>query len=489
MSPDAKPAPRLGLALAVISTAQLMVVLDATIVNVALPSIQRGLHFALANLVWVTSAYSLAFGGLLLFGGRTGDLFGRRRMFMVGVALFSLASLFGGLAQSDVWLIVARVAQGIGGAIASPTALSLIATNFPEGRVRTRAMGVYSAMAGAGGAVGLLLGGVLTDLASWRWVLFVNVPIGVAVLLLAPRVLAESQIRRGELDVPGAVLVTGGMALVVYGLTNAATHSWSSSATLICLVAGAVLLTGFVMWERGRSHPLMPLRIFNRNRSAAYAMMLGLGVAVFSTFFFLTQYLQEVLGFSPLKTGLGFLPMTLLIGVSAQAMARVLQRVSVRVPLVIGPALVAGGLFWLSRITLGNGYWDVVGPLALIALGMGTSFVPLTLTAVSGVQAADTGLASALLNTGQQVGGAIGLALLSTVSVTAIRTRLSELARTHSGRLTGSMIHGALVHGWDLGYLVASLIAFGVLVVSVVTLRARDMQPAASHVELADVPA
>ncbi|MGH3238506.1 MAG: MFS transporter, partial [Streptosporangiaceae bacterium] len=261
------PRPRLGLALTVISTAQLMVVLDATIVNIALPSIRRDLHFSLPGLEWVITAYALTFGGLLLFGGRTGDLFGRRRMFMTGIAIFALASLLGGFATSQAWLITARAAQGVGGAIASPTALALIATTFPEGRARNRAMGVYAAMSGAGGAVGLLAGGILTDLASWRWVLFVNVPIGALVLLLAPRVLAESGTREGKLDLPGALSVTAGMTLLVYGLTNAASHNWGATGTVVPLAAAAALLAAFIAIEARSSQPLMPLRIFaNRNR-------------------------------------------------------------------------------------------------------------------------------------------------------------------------------------------------------------------------------
>ncbi|MGH9045657.1 MAG: MFS transporter [Acidimicrobiales bacterium] len=462
----------LGVALAVISTAQLMVVLDATVVNVALPSIQRGLHFSLSNLVWVTTAYALTFGGLLLFGGRTGDLFGRRRMFMIGIGIFSVASLAGGFAQSDIWLIVTRALQGVGGAIASPTALSLIATNFPEGEPRNRAMGVYAAMSGAGAAVGLLLGGVLTDLVSWRWVLFVNVPIGAMVLLVTPMVLVESESRRGRLDVPGAISVTSGMALLVYGLTNAASHAWSSPATIVCLVLAGLLLGGFVIWESRAEHALMPLHIFNqRNRSGTYGIMLCIGAALFAMFFFLTQYIQEILGYSPLKAGLAFLPTAAVIAVMAQVTSRLVGRMGVRIPMLVGPATVLVGLLWFSRLGVHSSYLDVLGPLLVLGGGMGFSFVPLTLTAVAGVAPHESGLASALLNTGQQVGGAIGLALLSTISVDAMHSRMGALAASHRGHLGVALAHAATVYGWDRGFLVGAAIAAVAVIVSAAVIR------------------
>ncbi|HEY3810065.1 MAG TPA: MFS transporter [Acidimicrobiales bacterium] len=482
------PARHLGLALAIISTAQLMVVLDATIVNVALPSIQRGLHFSLQNLVWVTTAYSLTFGGLLLFGGRTGDLFGRRRMFFIGIGVFAVASLLGGFAQTDVWLIITRAAQGAGGAIASPTALALIATNFPEGPARNRAMGVYAAMSGAGAAVGLLAGGVLTDLASWRWVLFVNVPIAAVVLLVGPGVLRESETRGGRLDVPGAITVTAGMGLLVYGLTNAASHSWTSTTTLACLISAAVLLVVFVLFEARSRHALMPLQIFaNRNRSGAYLMMLFIGAAIFGMFYFLTQYLQNILGYSPLKAGLAFLPVALTIGVCSQVAARLVGRIGVRGPLLVGPVAAIAGLVWLSQLTSTSGYLSVLGPILCIGLGMGFSFVPLTLTAVSGVQRSDSGLASALLNTGQQIGGAIGLALLSTVSVEAIRSRTGQLAASHGGHLTVALQHQAVVHGYDRGFMVATGIACLALLVSVIVIRVDRLSPEGDPAEVATV--
>ncbi|HLX89020.1 MAG TPA: MFS transporter, partial [Acidimicrobiales bacterium] len=349
------PAPRLGLALLVIATAQLMVVLDASIVNIALPSVQRALHFSSANLEWVINGYTLAFGGLLLLGGRTGDLFGRRRMFVVGLSVFSLASLLGGLATSQAWLIAARALQGVGGAITAPTALSLVASTFPEGRERNRAMGVYAAMSGAGGAIGVLAGGVLTDALSWRWVLFVNVPIGLFTILVAPRVLAETEVRPGGLDLPGALSATAGMTLLVYGLIHASSHSWGSASTVGTLAAGGVLLVAFVILEVRAPHALMPLHIFrNRNRSGAYAIMLAIGTAMFSMFFFLTLFLQNVLGFSPLRAGVSYLPFAVCIMVVAGISAQLVGRIGPKPLLMTGPLLACGGLLWFSRLGLGS---------------------------------------------------------------------------------------------------------------------------------------
>ena len=458
----------LGLALVVIAAAQLMIVLDATIVNVALPTIHRDLHFSAASLEWLVTAYALTFGGLLLFGGRTGDLYGKRRMFMTGIAIFAGASLLGGFATDQAWLIITRGLQGIGAAIASPTALSLVATNFPEGRERNRAMGIYAAMSGAGGAVGLLLGGILTTYVSWRWIFFVNVPIGAVGLIMAPRALKETQTTPGRLDAPGAITVTAGMISLVYGLTNSSSHGWGSAGTIVPLVAAAILLAGFVVIETTAPAPLMPLSIFaNRNRSGAYGIMLCLGTAVFSVFFFLTQYLQNVHGYSPIRTGLAFLPMALGIMVAAVVTSRALLRIGIRVPLLLGPALVFAGLAWLTRLTPTSPYSEVLGPLLLLALGMGQSFVPLTTTAVSGVKPHETGLASALLNTSQQIGGALGLAVLGTVAISATR---SSLAAT-PGHLNPAAVATATTHGYTQAFTVAAGIALVAFVVSLAVIR------------------
>jgi EmrB/QacA subfamily drug resistance transporter len=472
----------LGLALLVISAAQLMIVLDATVVNVAIPTIHHALHFSLTNLEWLITAYSLTFGGLLLFGGRTGDLYGKRKMFMVGVGLFALASLAGGLAQNDVWLIITRGLQGIGGAIAAPTALSLIATNFPEGTERNRAMGVYAAMSGGGGALGLLLGGILTSYVSWRWIFFINVPIAALILFLAPRALNESETTSGHLDVPGAVTVTGGMLALVYGLSNASSHSWTSHSTIGFLAGAVVLLVAFGFIERRSREPLMPLSIFkNRNRAGTYGMMLCIGIALFSMFYFLTQFLQNVQGWSAVKTGVGFLPMTLGIIVAAILTSRFIGRIGIRIPLIAGPAAAVVGMLWISRITPTSHYLSVVGPLVLIALGMGFSFVPLTLTAVSRVTPDEAGLASALLNTMQQVGGALGLAVLATIAIDATKSKLTSL---HSTTSMAQKI--ATTHGYTTAFLVSAGIVAIALLISIVVIRVpADLDPA----ELAASPA
>jgi EmrB/QacA subfamily drug resistance transporter len=472
----------LGLALAVIAVAQLMVILDATIVNIALPSIQKALHFSPTGLEWVINAYSLTFGGLLLLGGRAGDLFGRRRMFTVGIVLFTLGSLAGGFANSDVWLIVARAAQGVGAAIVAPTALSLIADTFSEGPARNRALGVYAAVAGAGGAAGLLLGGILTDFASWRWVLFVNVPIGVVLAIAAPRVLAASQRRPGRLDLPGALTVTAGMVLLVYGLTSAATNGWTDTMTLMSLGIAAVLLVIFVAIESRSKHALMPFSIFaRRNRNGAYALSLVIGVAVFGVFFFLTQFVQNNLGFSPLQAGFAFLPMTAGIIVTSQIVARLVGRFGPRPFITAGPLLVAGGLLWLSRINDTTSYFPgLVGPMLLVAIGMGNIFVPLTLMAVSGARPQESGLASALLNVGQQIGGSIGIALLGTVAATVTKNQLAGRIPTHSA------VNSALASGYGAGFELAAALALAGFALAIAVIRGRRPQPAA---RLAEAPA
>ncbi len=465
-----------GLALVLICAVQMMVILDGTIVNIALPSIQHQLHFSAPGLEWVITAYTLTFGGLLLLGGRSGDLFGRRRMFTIGVIIFTAASLLGGFATDQLWLIAARVLQGVGGAIASPTALALIQNSYPEGPKRSRAMGVYAAMSGAGGSLGLLLGGILTDVASWRWVLFVNVPIGVTVAILAPRVLGTTPTRHGRLDLPGAMSVTLGMASLVFGLSRAATAGWSDHDTVAALVVAVILLVTFVVIESKSPHAVMPLHIFkDRNRAGSYVIMLCLAAAMFATFFFITQFVQNILGYSPLKAGFAFLPMTIGIGGSANIISRLVGRIGPRRPMTVGPFMVAGGLMWLSFVGVHAAYISIVGPLLLLAVGMGSTFVPLTLTVMSRVPRGEAGLASALLNTGQQIGGSLGLAVLVTVATSVTSGRLASIGHTAS-RAQHAL---ATTGGYDAAFRIGSLIAFVGFVLALTVIRTSSHLPAA----------
>ncbi|HWC33647.1 MAG TPA: MFS transporter [Mycobacteriales bacterium] len=459
-----------NLALTVIAAAQLMVVLDATIVNIALPNVQRSLHFSNTSLSWVLNSYTLVFGGLLLLGGRTGDLFGRRRMFVVGVSLFAVASLAGGLAQDKGWLLAMRSMQGVGGAIASPTALSLVATTFEEGRARARAFGVYAAVSGAGAAIGLILGGVLTDFLTWRWVLFVNVPIGALIAFAAPRVIPDSgRGEMGALDVPGAVLSTAGMASLVYGFIHSATYGWRDRGTLVAFAAAAILLTAFVTVELRSSRPLMPLRLFrDRSRVGCYLVMLILGAAVFATFFFLTQYIQKVHGFSPLQAGFAFLPMSAVIVTMAQIASRIVHRVGPQLLVTAGTILVGFGLLTLSSLSPGSSYpWHVLPGILLVAAGMGSIFVPVTLGAVSGVAAEDAGIASAMLNVGQQVGGTLGLSALVSVFSSAARRAASHAPHGSAPAIA----HYTFTHGTDAAFKTGALFALAGLVAAFVLIR------------------
>ena len=465
--PSTRGGRSLGLALVVIAVAQLMVVLDTAIVNIALPSIQRALHFTPTGLEWVVNGYALAFGGLLLLGGRAGDLFGRRRVFVAGVILFTLGSLAGGFATTSSWLIAARVGQGIGGAIVAPTALSLVAVTFPEGAPRNRALGVYSAVSGAGGAVGLLLGGLITNYFSWRWVLFVNVPIGIVLALAAPRVLAASEGRPGRLDVPGAVAVTAGVTLLVYGLNRAASSGWTNSLTVGPMAAALVLLATFIIIELRSAQPLMPLRIFaSRNRSGAYAVRFAIGATLSGLLFFLTQFLQNVLGYSPLKAGLAFLPITVGVVAGAQVASRLVGRIGARAPMTIGALAGAIGLFGLSRITESSGYVSgVLAPLMALAFGLGLIFVTTTIVAVTGIGANESGLSSALLNVGQQLGGSMGLAVLGTIAATVTKNDLLGVLPSHAA------INHAVTAGYGMAFGIASLIAAGALLIAIAAVR------------------
>ena len=489
------PTRRLGLALAVIATAQLMVVLDATIVNVALPHIQTALGFSGTNLEWVVNAYALAFGGLLLLGGRSGDLLGRRRVFIAGILLFTLASLAGGFATGQAWLLTARVFQGVGAAFAAPTALSLIAVTFPEGPPRNRAMGVYAAMSVAGGAVGLIAGGLLVQFASWRWVFFVNVPIGLLVAFLATRVLPESDRRRGRFDLPGAITGSLGIASLVYGLSSAATSvngvsHWGDTKVIVSLAAAAVLLVAFGIIETRSKHALMPIRVLrSRDRSGAYLISLCVGTALFGMFFFLTLFVQNVWGYDALRTGISYLPMVAMILVATAAASQLVSRIGARPLMIAGSVIATGGMFWLSRITEHSHYVSgLLGPMMLTATGLGLIFVPLSLIALTRVATNDTGVASSLLNTGQQVGGALGLAVLGTVAWSAVSNSLRSQAAAAAAAAKTATVHlsavqqaavakaatnHALASGFSKGYVVAAGIMLLALIITLVTIRVK----------------
>lgn len=414
---------RPGIALTVIAACQLMVVLDATIVNIALPHIQDALKFSTTDLTWVVSAYTLTFGGLLLLGGRAGDILGRRRVFMTGILLFTFASLLGGFAQEPWQLLAARALQGVGGAIASPTSLALITTTFPEGPERNRAFGVFAAVSAGGGAIGLLAGGMLTEWLDWRWVLFVNVPIGLLIAFLTPLYISESERHPGRFDIAGALTSTAGMASLVYAFIRASEEGWRDSLTLGSFGAAAVLLGAFGLIESRAKEPITPLRMFaDRNRSGTYVIMLSLAAAMFGMFFFIVLFVQNVLDYTPIEAGLAFLPVTVAIAVGAGLSQRFLPVLGPKPFMTVGSALAVVGLGWQTFISPDSSYaGGVLGPMLVFGFGMGLNFVTLTLTAVSGVAQHEAGAASGLLNVTQQVGGSLGLAILTTVFGTASR--------------------------------------------------------------------
>ena len=408
--------------LAVCCVAQFMVVLDVSIVNVALPKMRADLDLSATAQQWIINAYTLTFAGFLLLGGRAADLFGRRRVFVLGLGVFTVCSLLGGLAQNGGELIAARAVQGVGGAILAPATLSLLTTTFTEPAARRRALGAWSATAASGAAAGVLAGGILTDLLDWRWVLFVNVPIGAALIAAAVVSLAESRADdRPSLDIAGAVTVTGGLALLVYGIVSTDTRSWGSPATILTLLGGAALLAAFAVIESRIAHPLVPLGVFRRRSiAAANGISVMIGAALFSMFFFLSLYLQQVNGYSPLKAGFAFLPAALATLTGALSAPRLLTRLGVRHQLIIGPVLAAAGLAWLSQLSAGDGYFaHAFGALVLTGLGVGLSFVPMTIAATADVPMRQAGLASGLINTTRQLGGAVGLAVMATVAAGA----------------------------------------------------------------------
>jgi EmrB/QacA subfamily drug resistance transporter len=479
--PDTGPrSERIVLALACV--AQFMVVLDVSVVNVALPAIGRDLHYSATGLQWVVNAYVLTFAGFLLLGGRTADLFGRRRAYLAGMALFSLASLVGGFAQSSAWLTTARAVQGVGGALLSPATLTIVVTTFSGARL-ARALALWSAMAGAGGAAGSLLGGVLTAQASWRWVLFINVPIGVAAIGFALRHLTE--LRRsaagGRLDVAGAVLVTGGLAAVIYAIVGTNTHPWSSGRTVSALAVGGVLLVLFAFVEtRIASTPLVPFRLFrSRSLSGANVVMFLIGAAFFAMWYFLSLYLQNVLGFGPLRAGVAFFPMAVAIIVGAQVSGRVINRVGCR-PLLLGGTVLAGaGFAWLSKLPPVGDYWlHVFGPSLVIATALGLLFTPLAATATAGVEPAEAGLASGVLNTSRQMGGSLGLAVLATIATDHAHALLSS----------GRRVDAALASGYGRAFAVAAGLVALAFAVSLTVPNVGRPSPEAARAPAAPVP-
>ena len=486
-------APRLrdrrGLALALVLGAQLMIVLDLTVVNVALPTIAHGLHFTASSLSWVLNAYTLTFGGLLLLGGRAGDILGRRRVFMAGLALFTAASLVGGLATTAGWLLAARAVQGVGGAIATPAVLAMITAGFAEGRERARALGIYTAVVMGGGSLGLVLGGVITEWVSWRWVLFVNVPIGIVVLLTAPLFLPETERRPGHFDLAGALTSTAGMVSLVYGIIRAASDGWGDRVALGAFAAAAVLLAAFLVRESRAAQPITPLRLFaDRGRAGSYLARLLIVGGMFGMFFFLTQFVQNILHFSPLRAGASFLPMTGALFTVSRLSPRLVARFSPKLLMVAGMLPVVAGMAWLSRISVGTGYLSgVLGPMLLLGTGMGVVFVPLTMASLHEVRPEDSGAAASMVNVMQQVGGSLGLAILVTAYSTAVRNAarhpvagLSRLAQAHQ----------AVVHGMSSAFTLAAVLDVLALLVIVAVMRGRARAPEPEmELELVPVPA
>lgn len=444
--------------LVVVCLAQFMVVLDVSIVNVALPAIQHSLHFRAVDLQWVVTAYALTFGGLLLLGGRLADLFGRRRIFLVGLGLFTAASLLGGFATDQATLIAARSLQGVGAAILSPATLTILTVTFTDQRARAKAFGVWSAVAAGGGAAGALFGGLLTQYLSWRWILFVNVPIGIALFAVARLRLHESRAEgaRRRLDVAGAVTITGSLFLLVYAISHTDVVPWTAPSTLLVLGAAALLFVTFLVVEaRAASHPLVPLRIFRvRSVTGANLVMFCFGVGMFAMWFFLSLYLQQVLGYSPVVTGVTFLPQTVAIAVGATLSGRLAPRFGPRNVLMLGAALGAGGLYWLSFIQAGDTYWSgACGGGILATFGMGLAFTPIALLATGGVPHEDAGLASGLVNCSRQIGASVGLAALTTL---AASTTASLLA--HGSHRSRAAVESALTQGYARAFLIASVV-------------------------------
>jgi EmrB/QacA subfamily drug resistance transporter len=458
------------LALALLCAVQFMVVLDIAIVNVALPSIQADLGFSQQNLQWVLSAYALAFGGFLLLGGRTADLLGRRRIFMGGLVLFTLGSLLCGLAWSEESLIGARGIQGLGAAAITPAALAILVTTFSEGRERNIALGAWGAVGGFGAAAGVLFGGILTDLLSWEWIFFVNIPVGIVGLLLAPVLLSESLDRRAQsFDVLGAVLVTAGLSTLVLGITQGRDWGWDSGATIGIFALSATLLAGFIGWESRVRDPLMPFSIFRlQTLTAANVAGFVLGTALFSMFLMLTLYMQQVLGFSPIETGFAYLAVAGTAVIWANVAAVAVNRVGVKPALIFGMSLLTIGLIYFTQVSVGGNYWaDLLPGFLIIGLGIPFAFVPISIAAFAGTRQDEAGLASGLMNTSQQIGGAVGIAILSTVATSTTTDAVGD----------GTQLPVALTDGFQAAFWTGAAIALAGVLVSIFLVRGRDLQP------------
>jgi EmrB/QacA subfamily drug resistance transporter len=463
------------IALILLCSAQFVVVLDASIVNVALPTIGEALDFTESSLPWVVNAYVLTFGGFLLLGGRLADLLGRRRVFMFGLVLFAIASLFGGLATTSGQLVAARAVQGLGAAILSPAALSIVATTFRDGAERNKALGIWGAVAGSGGAAGVLLGGVLTEYLGWEWVLWVNVPIGIAAAAIAPSLIAESRNEQEtrHFDVAGAATITLGLSALVFALLDAEDAGWGSAQTIGTLVASAILLAAFVAIEQRSQAPLVPFRIF-RLRTITGANVVGIlvGASLFSMFFFISLYMQQVLGYSAIEAGLSYLPLAVAIILSAGIASSLVTKVGFKPILATGMVLIATGLVWFSQISADGSFLaDILGPSLLAAVGLGFAFVPVTIAAVSGVEDREQGLASGLINTSQQVGGALGLAVLAAIA---------------NSEINGSRDPAVLTDGFSSAFLVGAGFAVLGLIATLLLIRNADSK---AHVDLGTEPA
>jgi EmrB/QacA subfamily drug resistance transporter len=463
---------RRWIALILLCAAQFIVVLDASIVNIALPSIGKALSFSQENLAWVVNAYVLTFGGFLLLGGRMADLLGRRRVFIAGLLLVAAASLAAGFAATEGQLIAARAAQGLGAAIISPSALSIVMTTFRDGAERNKALGAWGAVAGAGGAGGVLFGGILTDGPGWEWVLWVNVPVALVAATLAPRLIAESRSESAtrHFDTAGAVSVTAGLSLLVYALVDATDAGWGSTQTLGLFALSAALIAAFVAVELRSDAPLVPFRIFRiRTLTGANAVGLLVGASLISMFFFITLYMQQVLGYSPIHAGLSYLPLAIMIIVASGIASQLVTRLGYKPVLAAGMVFIAAALAWFSQVSVGGGYvTDILGPSLLAATGLGFAFVTTTIAAVSGVRNQESGLASGLINTSQQIGGALGLAVLATIA----NSRTDDLMASSGG--DPSALTNALTEGFQAAFLGGAAIAVLGLVLTLVLIRGRD---------------